>query len=111
MILSYRPGVSGPDSSKRRESRSNRIRRILREETHQLRSYHELTDRYPTGRWVELVVSEPGEECIDEKKLKCQTLIQTVVEHDFVRNISNVFYPQLKSQRCIPHMEGSRQHL
>ena len=69
MILSHRPGISGPDSSKRRESRSNRIRRILREETHQFRSYHELTDRYPTGRWVELVVNEPGEECIDEKKL------------------------------------------
>lgn len=69
-------GGSGSESpvneSKTQESRvpfRNRIRRILKEETHQVSGYHRLTDKYPKGRWLEVKIEEIGERCIDEKKL------------------------------------------
>lgn len=47
----------------------NRIRQILREETDDMSSFETLMASVPDGKWLELVVEEEGERCIDEKKL------------------------------------------
>ena len=47
----------------------HRIRQILREETDDMSSFETLMASVPDGKWLELVVEEEGERCIDEKKL------------------------------------------
>ncbi len=58
-----------PKTEKSREAFVNLVRNILREETQKLSCHNRLTDQYPEGKWLEVVIEEAGERCIDEKDL------------------------------------------
>jgi hypothetical protein len=63
------PSPQGSNHHPDRVPLRKRIRQILKEETHQVSGYHRLKDHYPDTKWLEIKIEEPGELCIDEKKL------------------------------------------